>query len=61
VRKSPRFCANETWYRQFKPRVVALVGFDAKNERLTNSDAYDVAYQSLYAMLPNCSRNCGCM
>ena len=55
------FCANTVWHRQgFKKRVSALVGYDAINPQLAGDQAYDCAYQTIYAVLPVC-RNCGCM
>lgn len=54
------FCANERWYGDFKPRVCALVGWDAADGRLAFDQAYDVAYQTIYDALPPC-KNCGCM
>ncbi len=61
------FCANAAWYGyagQFglKPRLLRLVGWGAQNQDpvLRSSDAYDVAYQTLYDLLPDC-RGCGCV
>ncbi|MDP9472214.1 MAG: hypothetical protein M3Q71_16370 [Chloroflexota bacterium] len=61
-----RFCANAAWYGYagqlgLKPRLLRLVGWGAQNQDpvLRSSDAYDVAYQTLYALLPDC-RGCGC-
>lgn len=60
------FCANEVFYgyhglRGFKRRLCALVGWDAENNHpgLVNSDAYDLAYETIYNALPDC-RNCSC-
>lgn len=66
---NPHFCANDAWYR-FKPLLLWTVGWDAKgkypkasedDQRLIASEeAYDVAYDHLYAILPNC-RDCSCL
>ena len=55
------FCANRIWYDGFKPRLVALVGWerDAGPKLLRTSAAYDVAYQTIYGALPDC-RDCAC-
>ncbi len=63
-----RFCANSLWYgyanprHGFKARVCALVGWDRAGgpPELRTHQAYDVAYQTLYAALPDC-RRCGYM
>ncbi len=63
---SPYFCANETWYgyqdpqQGFKERLCRLVGWEAENPRLRTAGAYDVAYDYLYELLPDC-RDCGCL
>jgi hypothetical protein len=63
--QKPYFCANSLWYRtgrldpSFRKRMSALVGWQAENSRLRNSEAYAVAYDHLYFLLPNC-RNCSC-
>ncbi len=61
------FCANAAWYGYagqlgLKPRLLCLVGWGAQNQDpvLRSCDAYDVAYQTLYALLPDC-RGCGCV
>jgi hypothetical protein len=41
------------------PRIE-LVGWHATNPELQSDKAYDTAYQTIYAALPNC-RNCGCL
>ncbi len=60
------FCANAVWYGYhgnpgIKPELVRLVGFRAENPDpvLHPMTAYDVAYQTLYALLPDCW-DCGC-
>ncbi len=54
-----KFCANAVWYGYgghlgFKPRLMRLVGWDAKNPKLMTEEAYDVAYDKLYNALPDC-------
>lgn len=64
----PVFCANAVWYgygpywdRGFKERMSELVGWGrtVPPAWLHTPRAYDVAYDTLYAPLPNC-RNCLC-
>ncbi len=61
------FCANASWYGYggqlgLKPRLLRLVGWGAQSRDpvLRSCDAYDVAYQTLYDLLPDC-RGCGCV
>lgn len=65
------FCANAVWYGEragydgypgIKPRVEELVGWHAGHpDTLVNSqEAYHVAYNSLYELLPDCDP-VGCM
>lgn len=53
------FCANAVWYGyarrpSLKDRMSRLVGWDATNPALRDPKAYDVAYQHLYKLLPDC-------
>ena len=57
----PEFCANETWYREFKGRILSLVGHGAVVPELRWPAAYDLATQTLYDLLPGCRENCGCL
>ncbi len=66
ARDDQRFCANEHWYGYngqagIKRELVRLVGFRAENPDpvLHSMAAYDVAYQTLYALLPDCW-DCDC-
>ncbi|OPX90289.1 MAG: hypothetical protein A4E53_01175 [Pelotomaculum sp. PtaB.Bin104] len=59
--KDDSFCANSVWYRQFKPRLLELVGFGAAWPELQSPTAYDVAYQTIYNALPNCGKRCSCI
>ncbi len=61
-----RFCANEHWYRHaggpnFRGQMIQLVGWCAENPDpvLHSMAAYDTAYETLYALLPDC-RDCDC-
>ncbi len=54
------FCANEWWYeRGLKDQLVLLAGWSARNPRLRSEAAYDLAYDRLYDLLPDC-RDCSC-
>ena len=62
---NPRFCANRVWYRDFKPRLLHLVGWGVKGRPgahpvLTTSEAYGLATQTIYDALPGC-RGCWCI
>jgi hypothetical protein len=64
----PRFCANSRWYgyadpaHGFKARMCCLVGWERREgpALLRTRQAYDVAYETLYAGLPDC-RGCLCL
>jgi hypothetical protein len=53
------YCANRFWYGYdglgFKDRLCAVVGWGSDGQRLRSSEAYDLAYDHLYALLPNCT------
>lgn len=63
-------CANAMWYGLgdfpgIKPRLKRLVGWGRRGteiEALGGTHAYDVAYQTLYNLLPSCKGGvlCGC-
>jgi hypothetical protein len=53
------FCANEHWLN-LKSRMSLLVGWRAENPELRTSKAYDIAYDELYQLLPDC-RKCRCI
>ena len=57
------FCANHVWYNEgYRDRLYQLVGWEAPADApafLRTSEAFDVAYDTLYHALPNC-RNCTC-
>ena len=68
-RSKPWFCANAVWYGHhgfegLRPRLVDLVGYrrrdDGSDPRLATSLAYDIAYRTIYNVLPDC-RNCSCV
>lgn len=58
----PKFCANRVWYgyrdyrKGFKHRMSQLVGTHRRPEHpmLSTSEAYDLAYRTLYDALPGC-------
>jgi hypothetical protein len=56
--RAGRYCANRHWFGYtgvgFKDRLLDLVGWEAKGSALRSSEAYDVAYHHLYAILPPC-------
>lgn len=57
---SPAFCANHYWYNDgLRLQLSGLVGWGARNPAIKDDSSYDVAYQAIYAVLPNC-RNCIC-
>jgi hypothetical protein len=58
----PHFCANEVWYRHFKPALCELVGWDARVQDgvVNSSEAYDIAYDKIYNALPDC-KACACL
>ena len=58
--ENDNFCANKVWVREFKLRLVKLVGYEAKLKSLQNKEAYDLAYDKIYKELPDC-RNCSCL
>src|SRR5215467_6291400 len=63
--RKPWFCANDVWYGRgsnegLKEELRNLVGWRRKGHPiLGSSEAYDVAYDTVYDVLPPC-RNCGC-
>jgi hypothetical protein len=56
------FCANEIWYEILKPQLLRLVGWTRRpaHDVLSSSDAYDIAYNTLYRHLPDCSHDGMC-
>jgi hypothetical protein len=56
------FCANKYWYVRVAPRVAQLVGAQSAQDdpALRAPEAYTLAYEVLYRLLPNC-RNCVCV
>jgi hypothetical protein len=58
-RSGAPYCANRFWYGYlglgFKDRLCAVVGWESdRRTTLRSSEAYDVAYDHLYALLPDC-------
>lgn len=64
VRAGPDFCANHLWYgrRGFKAEMAGLVGMHAESDdaALGTAAAYDVAYHTLYELLPDCRHDGWC-
>jgi hypothetical protein len=65
------YCAIAAWYgfgadgHRFKERMRALVGWDRrdgteKRGALCSAEAYAVAYDHLYGLLPSCLSDCRC-
>lgn len=54
------FCANRGWYDSYRPRLLALAGWEARQPALRTQEAYDLAYETIYAALPPC-RDCLCL
>ena len=56
------FCANRVWHAQFRPQLRILVGSHRAEgpPPLQAREAYDCAYDTLYAALPDC-RDCACL
>ena len=54
------FCANRVWYDRFKPRLLRLVGWECDNPKINTERAWDVAYETIYGVLPPC-RECSCL
>jgi hypothetical protein len=67
-RSKPWFCANAHWYTHqgrpgFNRRLIELVGWESTHHdhMLHTSDAYDVAYKTLYNLLLDCRGECPCV
>jgi hypothetical protein len=64
ARKNPEFCANAVWYGydkepSMKERLSSMVGWDVRGicdpwKTLGSEESYDLAYDTIYAALPNC-------
>jgi hypothetical protein len=62
ARGKRRYCANAAWYcGGLRARLIALAGWHSRHPEplMRTSAAYDVAYDAIYNMLPDC-RGCGC-
>jgi hypothetical protein len=59
-RKTEDYCANVFWYKEARPLVTQLVGWECDNPNLNNEDAYDIVYEYLYRLLPDCNHDCMC-
>lgn len=58
------FCANRIWYQGgLRNRLIEIVGWMAPKalpDFVRTQEAYDLAYQKVYKVLPYC-RNCMCL
>jgi len=56
------YCANEYWYSKNGPRAILqhLVGDDAYVQQLATKEAYDICYNHLYDILPDCTHDGMC-
>lgn len=57
---SATFCQLEIWYAEFKPALLYLVGWSAKNLAVKSSEAYDTAYHKVLDAIPPCRGDCMC-
>lgn len=70
-RQKPMPCANEVWYGYgamprdggLRRQVYKLVGWSREDDpkcdsRLKTREAYDVAYETIYKVLPDCDERC---
>ena len=57
-----RFYANQRWYDHFKLLMMKLVGDLVKGDDpvICSSESYDLAYRTLYDLLPRCRHEGGC-
>jgi hypothetical protein len=63
------YCANTAWYSDrsgdrdgaFKEQMLVLAGFHGHCKELRTMEAYEVAYEHLYSLLPDCQHDglCG--
>ncbi|GHO88247.1 hypothetical protein [Dictyobacter formicarum] len=44
--------SEQALYRQFKPRITRIVGWEARNRQLGDGSYYDELYEAVYALLP---------
>jgi hypothetical protein len=59
--RSRRYCANDYWhYGDAKNDLTYLVGWYAQQEALHTTKAYDIAYETIYNLLPGC-HGCHCV
>lgn len=58
VRGGAGFCANRAWYERggFRSHLGRLVGWGARHDDpwVRSREAYDLAYHTLYRILPDC-------
>lgn len=56
-------CYINAWYREFKPVLVRLVGWESKHPNITvrGTRAYNLAYQTILEAMSRCPKGCqGC-
>lgn len=54
-----KYCPTTTWYHEFKPRLLHLVGWSARKQGIIrSSQAYDYCYQKVMRALPDCPATC---
>jgi hypothetical protein len=65
--RNPDFCANAVWYGYaghqpgLRSRLTKLVGWESGHGGLLGSSlAYDIAYDTIEAALPDCRGHCAC-
>ncbi len=64
-KRAPKYCANKHWYGRcdtglsYKDRMSELVGYGADVPAIATMEAYDIAYDYLYNLLPDCTCNGG--
>lgn len=51
------FCANEVWYESYKSELLTLAGWLSDNPATRTEEAYDVAYDYLTELLPECDHD----
>ncbi len=58
-RANSEWCANAEWYGWVKPILVMLVGWNSAHPdpMLRTERAYELAYEYLYELLPDCSHD----
>lgn len=50
------FACDIAWYKQYKPRLIELVGWKSPIKELSTRQVYDLAYQTVYKAMPGCDK-----